>query len=156
MLVPLILGIVLLLLAVVVLILALKRPSTRKSSIYQHPSLIHVLSQKDCGFDRSVYSPSDDSHDSAYESPNSAFLPKSLPPMAPTGGGSYHHDSYRSPMAHHPSPQQPYHGTYSGYLPPSNRAPPPPRSGTMSSSLSSSDRESYRILTQYPVPITQL
>uniref|UniRef100_A0A1I7XQP0 LRRCT domain-containing protein n=1 Tax=Heterorhabditis bacteriophora TaxID=37862 RepID=A0A1I7XQP0_HETBA len=111
MLVPLIMSLVLLFLVVVVLILTLKRPTPRKSSIYQHQSLINVLSHKEYTFDRSMSSScahSDESKDSAYESPTSAFIPKHVAPPKPP--------------------------SFTPTLP----------------------RDNYRVLTTYPVPITQL
>lgn len=117
MMLPLILSVfVLFLIVVLISILLMKKPAPRRSSLYQHQTLINALSQKEYGFDRASFSPyctSDESQDSAYESPTSAFLPRPRPPFS---------------------------------RPPSNQPPPPPVLPS----------ENYRILTNYPVPMTQL
>ncbi|VDL63984.1 unnamed protein product [Nippostrongylus brasiliensis] len=117
MMLPLMLSVVVLFLIVILIsILLMKKPTPRRSSLYQHQTLINALSHKEYGFDRPAFSPyctSDESQDSAYESPTSAFLPR---PKAP---------SSRPPVTQ----------------------PPPPRV---------IPNESYRILTNYPVPMTQL
>uniref|UniRef100_A0A0N4VSB7 LRRCT domain-containing protein n=1 Tax=Haemonchus placei TaxID=6290 RepID=A0A0N4VSB7_HAEPC len=117
MLLPLMLSIlVLFLIIILICILLMKKPAPRRSSIYHHQALINALSQKDFYFDKgslSPYTTSDESQDSAYESPTSAFL--SRPKM--------------------PLPR-----------PPPNHKPPTPVL----------PNENYRILTNYPVPMTQL
>ncbi|CAD6184285.1 unnamed protein product [Caenorhabditis auriculariae] len=85
-LIPIVLTLAVLLLAVVVLLLACKRPATSKSrAFYNDASLINVLSHKEYTFDRSStpYTQSEDSSDSAYESPTSVLVPRRPPPSAP-------------------------------------------------------------------------
>uniref|UniRef100_A0A7I4XWB9 Leucine-rich repeat domain containing protein n=1 Tax=Haemonchus contortus TaxID=6289 RepID=A0A7I4XWB9_HAECO len=117
MLLPLMLSIlVLFLIIILICILLMKKPAPRRSSIYHHQALINALSQKDFYFDKgslSPYTTSDESQDSAYESPTSAFLPRSKMPLP---------------------------------RPPPNHKPPTPVL----------PNENYRILTNYPVPMTQL
>ncbi|EPB74725.1 leucine Rich repeat-containing domain protein [Ancylostoma ceylanicum] len=111
---PLILSvIVLFLIVVLVSILLMKKPAPHRSSLYHHQALINALSRKEYGFDQagSPYCTSDESQDSAYESPTSAFLPRQQAPQRP---------------------------------PPSHLPPLVAPDGN------------YRILTNYPVPMTQL
>ncbi|VDM77970.1 unnamed protein product, partial [Strongylus vulgaris] len=128
---PLILSVVVLFLIVILIsILLMKKPTPHRSSIYHHQALINALSRKEYGFDQattlinalsrkeygfdqatSPYCTSDESQDSAYESPTSAFLPRQKAPLRP---------------------------------PPSHLPPLVAPDGN------------YRILTNYPVPMTQL
>ncbi|CAJ0604576.1 unnamed protein product [Cylicocyclus nassatus] len=111
---PLILSVIVLFLIVILIsILLMKKPTPHRSSIYHHQALINALTRKEYGFDQvpSPYCTSDESQDSAYESPTSAFLPKQKAPLRPP-------PSHLPPMI----------------MPDGN----------------------YRILTNYPVPMTQL
>ncbi|KAK6729366.1 hypothetical protein RB195_006427 [Necator americanus] len=86
MILPLMLSvIVLFLILILVSILLMKKPKPHRSSLYHHQTLINALSQKEYGFHHapSTYCISDESQDSAYESPTSAFLPRQKAPPRP-------------------------------------------------------------------------
>ncbi|CAB3407430.1 unnamed protein product [Caenorhabditis bovis] len=85
-LIPILLAVFILLLALIILALACKRPTKSKSRAFYNDQLIAALaSHKEYSYD--CHSPytmsSEDSRDSAYESPTSALMPRAPPPSAP-------------------------------------------------------------------------
>uniref|UniRef100_A0A158P7Q0 LRRCT domain-containing protein n=1 Tax=Angiostrongylus cantonensis TaxID=6313 RepID=A0A158P7Q0_ANGCA len=115
---PFILSVVVLFLIIILIsILFMRKPSARRSSIYRHQTLINALSHKEYGFDRASNSPyctSDESQDSAYESPRSAFLPQPKqrtvtfgsrlrPPSSQPPPSVLPNEIYR-PLSNHPVP----------------------------------------------------